>query len=146
MSEQQIVQRIAAKAVIVNEAGKVLLLREAPTYVEGTNHGKYGLPGGRINPGEVFLDGLKREVAEETGLEVRVVRPVHVDEWRPVIKGVLNQIVGMFMLCEPVTREIVLSEEHDDYRWIDPGETDDYEMMPAEVRAIKAWRMGLAGR
>jgi 8-oxo-dGTP diphosphatase len=139
MPDQPMAQRIAAKAVMTNDEGKVLILREASTYEEGTNVGKYGLPGGRINPGEVFLDGLRREVDEETGLEVEVVRPVHVDEWRPVIKGTPTQIVGVFMLCEAAGSTVRLSDEHDDYKWIEPGEVEDYPLMEAEMRAIRAW-------
>lgn len=38
---------VAAKAVVQNEEGKVLILREATTYEESTNVGKYDIPGGR---------------------------------------------------------------------------------------------------
>ncbi len=72
-----IVQRIAIKAVIVKDK-KVLVLREAVTYKEGTNHGRYHFPGGRLNIGEPFLQGLKREVREETGLEITIKNPLFV--------------------------------------------------------------------
>jgi len=75
-----IVQRVAMKAVIVRD-GKVLILREAKTYDEGTNIGRYHMPGGRLDPGENFEDGLRREVREETGLEVELEFPVYVGEW-----------------------------------------------------------------
>ena len=71
--DQQIIQRMATKALIVNDEGQMLILREASTYEEGTNVGLYHLPGGRLNPGEAFSDGLKREVDEETGLQVEMV-------------------------------------------------------------------------
>lgn len=132
------VQRVAAKALIVNDEGKVLILREASTYAEGTNHGKYGLPGGRLEPGEAFMEALAREVDEECGISVAVGRPVHVDEWRPVIKGVPHQIVGMFLQCRPVTGEIRLNEEHDDYKWIRPEEADNFTMKSADLNAIRA--------
>lgn len=110
--------RVAAKAVIVYQ-DSVLVLREAGTYEEGTNIGKYGLPGGRINPDESFYDALNREVQEETGLKVKPIRPLHVGEWWPDIKGQKNHIVAVFMLCESNTDEVVLSEEHDSYEWVD---------------------------
>lgn len=49
-----VVQRIAMKAVIVNKEGKVLVLREAATYGDGTQRGRYHMPGGRIEAGENF--------------------------------------------------------------------------------------------
>ena len=136
MTDQPIVQRVAAKALIVNDEGKVLVLREAKTYEEII--GRYGTPGGRINPGEPFFDALKREVDEESGLEVEVGKPVHVDEWFPVIKGVPNHIVGMFLLCRPVTNEVRLSLEHDDYKWISPEEAGDYNLITADRNALQA--------
>jgi 8-oxo-dGTP diphosphatase len=139
MSDQQILQRVAAKAAIVNSEGKVLILREASTYDEGTNIGRYGLPGGRVTPGEHFFDGLKREILEETGLEVKIGKPVYVDEWFPIIKGTPNHIVGMFFECKPLSDNVKLSEEHDDYRWISAAEIDDYEMIATESAAIRAW-------
>lgn len=74
-NDQQIVQRIATKALIVNYKGQMLILREASTYEEGTNVGRYHMPGGRLNPGEAFLEGLKREVDEETGLQIEIGEP-----------------------------------------------------------------------
>ncbi|HEY4477365.1 MAG TPA: NUDIX domain-containing protein [Candidatus Paceibacterota bacterium] len=59
---------IATKAVIAHD-GKILILREAGSYAEGTNMGRYDLPGGRLKPGEHFSEALKREVVEETGVK-----------------------------------------------------------------------------
>ena len=71
--------RVAAKAVIVHE-GKVLIVREASSYQEGSKLGQYGLVGGRIDPEESFYDALDREVAEEVGLQIKPIRPLHVGE------------------------------------------------------------------
>jgi 8-oxo-dGTP diphosphatase len=133
------VLRVAAKAVIVNDEGKVLILREASTYVEGTNVGKYHVPGGRLEAGEAFMDGLKREVQEETGLEVTVGDAIHVDEWRPVINGTQQQIVGVFVLCDYKGGDPVLSDEHDEVVWMNPDERDKYDLLPAEKGAVDAF-------
>lgn len=92
--------RVAMKAVIVKE-GKVLILREAATYGEGTQHGRYHMPGGMVEPGENFKYALNREIMEETGLEADVIMPFFTGEWRPVVKGVQNQIIAMFFACKP---------------------------------------------
>jgi len=132
-------QRVAAKALIVNDDGKVLILREANTYVEGTNIGKYGLPGGRTEPDEKFFDGLHREVMEETGLKVEPIKPLYVGEWFPTIKGVPNHITAIFMACKALTTDVKLSEEHDHYEWIDPEKYVDFQMMAPDDDVIKAW-------
>jgi 8-oxo-dGTP diphosphatase len=136
-----LVSQIAAKAVIVNSDGKVLVLREAATYKDGTNVGKYHVPGGRLEKGESFLDGLRREVREETGLEITPLYPLHVDEWRPVIREVEHHIIAVFMLCELQSDgTVAVSDEHDEALWIDPAESEQYALLPAEARAIKAYR------
>lgn len=62
-----------AKAVLVH-GGEVLLLRH--TYEPGL----YGLPGGGLDNGEDPLQGLRREVREELGLDLGEVRPLGVVE------------------------------------------------------------------
>lgn len=137
--DPQIVQRIATKAVIVNDKGQILILREADTYEEGTNIGKYHMPGGRLNPGEAFLDGLAREVDEETGLKIEVGKPIFIGEWWPVIKGVKNQIVEIFFVCKLSAGHVRLSQEHDDYKWIEPASYSQYNVMNPEDRVIEEY-------
>jgi 8-oxo-dGTP diphosphatase len=125
------IQRIAMKALIVRD-GKVLLLREAATYDEGTQRGRYHLPGGRVEVGEPFDVALRREVKEETGLEVEIDKPVYVGEWHPVIRGEENQIIAVFFLCTPTTHDITLSSEHDRYVWADPASYEEDVMDPED--------------
>lgn len=133
-----VLQRIACKAVIVND-GNVLVLREASTYDEGTNGGKYQVPGGRVEPGEAFLDGLKREVMEETGLVITVDEPFFVGEWFPTIKGVPNQIVAIFFRCESSSRNVTLSSEHDEYKWVTLNESESLTMASPEHEVIEKY-------
>lgn len=138
--DEAIKQRVALKAVIVNDEGKMLVVREANTYTEGTNLGKYDVPGGRLEPGEAWQDGLTREVREETGLMVELVRPLIVGEWRPVINGVTNQIIGIFMLCQLAGSDtIALDHEHDAYLWISAADVDKYNLLPATRDAANAY-------
>ena len=112
---------IAAKALVVYD-GKVLILRESGGYEDGTNAGRYDVPGGRLRPGEKFEETLLREVREETGLMVEIVRPVAVNEWRPEVKGEKWQIVGVFFECRAESDKVSLSGDHDSYLWINPKE------------------------
>lgn len=133
---EKIRQRIACKAVIQYQS-KVLILREAATYTDGTNIGRYHLPGGRIEPGEAFMDGLAREVFEETGLRVTAGKPIFVGEWFPVIRGEQNQIVAIFFVCTAQTDSVHLSAEHDDYQWIDPADFRQYDLMAPEDQVLQ---------
>ncbi len=130
-----IIQRIAMKAVIVRKR-RILIIREAATYGEGTQRGRYHMPGGRVEAGEHFEEALLREVREETGLEVAVKEPIYVGEWHPVIKGIENQIVGVFFICVPKSEKVTLSTEHDDFQWIDPKMRTEYDIMDPEDKVI----------
>ena len=54
-------------AVVVEPAGRVLWVRRR-------DNGLWGLPSGHVEPGESVEQAVLREVQEETGLQVRVVR------------------------------------------------------------------------
>lgn len=140
----ELVLKVAAKALIVNSTGKVLILREANTYKEGTNVGRWGLPGGRLNIGESYEEGLKRECIEETGLEVVMGDPVHVGEWRPVIKSVPHQIIAIFSAVSSHSDEILLSEEHDQFAWVSAGSRATYPIMEPDASVVNKYFERLA--
>ncbi|MCW6508600.1 NUDIX domain-containing protein [Hyphomicrobiales bacterium BP6-180914] len=54
---------LGVRAAIFDEAGRVFLVKHS--YVRG-----WHLPGGGVEPGETAGDALRREVREETGLEI----------------------------------------------------------------------------
>ena len=56
---------VSAGAVVLNEQGEVLLVKD-------DRKGSWTFPGGIIEEGEGVLDGVKREVLEETGITVEV--------------------------------------------------------------------------
>lgn len=57
---------IGVAAVIWNAEGQVLLIRRRNPPCAG----QWSLPGGRVERGERLEDGVRREVEEETGLEI----------------------------------------------------------------------------
>lgn len=59
--------RVSVKALIRNELGEVLVLKE--------NQNTYSLPGGGLDHGEEPLAGLQREVAEELGIAITSAKP-----------------------------------------------------------------------
>lgn len=59
-------------AVILDEELRVLLVKHVPEK-GGFWIGKYICPGGRLEFGESLEDGVRREVREETGLEIEIV-------------------------------------------------------------------------
>ena len=82
-----------------------------------------------MKPGERFYESLLREVKEETNLDIKIGKPFFVNEWRPVAKGEQWQIVGVFFECESPNGDVVLSEDHDEFLWIDPREYKNYNLI-----------------
>ena len=89
---------VAAAIAVVLRGGEILLVRRA----NQPDAGKWGFPGGKIEPGEPVQTAAAREVAEETGL---VVRPLHaftaVDAFHRNASGQLvTHYVLIAVLCE----------------------------------------------
>lgn len=88
---------------IVLQKGRILL---SPQHDLG-----FDLPGGGIGIGEKFEEGVKREVKEETGIEVMVKRFITMRDnlfiWDPngPDRSVCRSIL-LYYLCEPIGGEI----------------------------------------
>lgn len=64
---------VSAAAIITNENGEVLLLDHVFRTASG-----WGVPGGFVNYGEQPEAAVKRELCEETGLELRDIKLIRV--------------------------------------------------------------------
>jgi 8-oxo-dGTP diphosphatase len=130
-------QCIALRAIIRNADGQVLIIRESAQYTDGTNVGKWDVPGGRLHVGEYWQEGLAREVREETGLEIENTAPLSIQEWRPVIHGEEYQIVAVFFSAVTNSTNVTLSKDHSEYRWIEPHDYQKYTISK-ELSAVFA--------
>jgi ADP-ribose pyrophosphatase YjhB (NUDIX family) len=66
---------IAVGAVILDAADHVLLVKHVPER-KSFWQGKWICPGGRLRVGEAIEAGIRREVWEETRLDIRLQRPL----------------------------------------------------------------------
>lgn len=99
---------------IIKKDSKILLTKRPATAKFGPNH--WDTPGGSLELGEDPIDGLCREVREETSLVIQVKRPLAV--FSKVIPENQNQIICLVFLCEYVSGKVSLSKEHVEYRWV----------------------------
>ncbi len=104
---------ISAKMLISDSENRWLLIRRSDT--SGWNPGAWDLPGGKLNPGEMFMDGLIREISEETGLSVII------DSLFGSIEDETDdfRIVHLVMNGNHVSGDVKLSREHMDYIWVE---------------------------
>jgi len=73
MSEEKIM--VAVGAVITDDSDRVLLVKHKPER-GGFWQGKWICPGGKLELGESIEDGIRREVKEETNLEIKLTTPL----------------------------------------------------------------------
>jgi len=128
---------VSQKAVILNKEGKFLIIHRTAT--APTNPNKWDLPGGDLNFGEDTIKGLIREVKEETGLEIQDIKPFdvesHIDE-----KG--EFWVTIAYRAKTTSEEVILSFEHDEFRWVAPKEFLKLESSDKLRRFIKNLEKG----
>ena len=118
--------RRVAKVIIINKDDHVLMLKRSD-YVDKFA-GEWDLPGGHIQVGEDFEVGMKREVKEETGLDVGECTFV-------------DKIDNLdFYWCECPDKPIELSHEHTKFRFFpknDLGPKGKFEKMALKALEMK---------
>lgn len=122
-------QAIGTCALLVNNKGQFLLGKRKNSYKAGF----YGLPGGRIELNEPIMTAIKREVKEETGLEIKNLEYV----------GVVRENLGDFdfihfvYVAKNVTQQPKLSEPEkcEGWTWLSLKEIDD-TILPGHRAAI----------
>ncbi len=67
---------IGVGAVIEDKGGRILLVKHIPER-GGFWQGRWICPGGELELGETIEEGIKREVREETQLEIELISPLH---------------------------------------------------------------------
>jgi 8-oxo-dGTP diphosphatase len=108
---------LAVSAAIIRD-GKVLVVRRARPPAMGV----YTLPGGGVELGETLVEAVKREVREETSLDIH---PVGLAGYREAIaRDALGRVERHFVILPFAARwiagEPLLSEELSEAHWIEP--------------------------
>ena len=125
ITEAEDMKRVS-KAVMINEDGKVLILKRTPDFVTKESPWEWDLPGGHIQKGESDVKGLQREIQEETNLYIR-----YAPEWF-MLEGYTR-----FYLLRNWEGVINLSHEHTEYKWVDPKEIKGYYIGKMYESAIR---------
>mgnify|MGYP003626548633 FL=1 len=99
-----------AKVVIIDSKDRVLLLKRS-NYMDKFA-GEWDLPGGHLKDNESLLEGLEREVGEETGLSVSEPKLISID----------NNL--HFFYCNYDSQPVKISHEHTEYRFFDKNDLD----------------------
>jgi ADP-ribose pyrophosphatase YjhB (NUDIX family) len=83
------------------------------------------LPGGRLEFGETLLEAVTREIIEETTLEIDIVGLAGYREM------IMHEHQRHFVILSFAARwrsgEVVLNDELNDFRWIEPADLAGFE-------------------
>ncbi|WP_424213547.1 NUDIX domain-containing protein [Streptomyces sp. BI20] len=100
---------VSVAGVVVRGDGRVLVIRRA-------DNGAWEPPGGILEAAERPEDGVVREVAEETGVLVRV------EGLSGVYKNLALGVLALVFRCRPVGGRERVSAESTEVAWLEPAE------------------------
>lgn len=120
-------------AVVHDEQGRLLLVRRG----HAPSAGMWSVPGGRLEPGETEREAVVRELAEETGLAVRPVRPL--GSVRIAGDGVVFTVTDWLCTLAQPGRQPVAGDDAAEAAFVDAAGLAGLDMAPGVVTALGGW-------
>ena len=127
---------VAAAGVVLNEKDEVLLVN---TYNDG-----WVLPGGEVEIGENLIDAVKREVFEESGIDVEVGEVFCISSNTASypgyggVKTVPTKVIFDF-ICQKTSGLIRGSDENSESKWFPKHQILDMIKTPSNIERFKAF-------
>lgn len=129
MVDQNRQHSVSVAGVVVDQDGKALLIRRR-------DNAHWEAPGGVLELDESIEDGVRREVKEETGLDVKPVALTG------VYKNMARGIVALVFRCTAVSGELTTNEEVTAFHWATPEEVIALADEAFAVRVLDALHDG----
>lgn len=109
--------RVGLGVIIVNNEGKILIGKR-----KGSHAQKYSIPGGKLNFGETFEQGAKREVKEETNLDIFDHRVISVSNNLDTYREDGVHYISICILVTKYSGELKNMEpgKCEGWEWVDP--------------------------
>jgi mutator protein MutT len=122
-----------ASCFIEREDGSILLLLRLPHKSEGN---KWGVPAGKIEPGESALETVVRETAEETSIVLADAPKLF--ETYYVRYPEYDFVYNVFHARVPIGTETKTNPaEHQGFRWATPNEALELELVKHQDDCIR---------
>jgi 8-oxo-dGTP diphosphatase len=112
---------VSVAAIITDDQGHALL-------VQRRDNGHWEPPGGVLELEETIEDGLRREVREETGLDIEP------GALTGVYKNMVRGVIALVFRSKVVGGQLAASDEAVAFRWADE---DDIPQLAAEAYAVR---------
>ena len=126
-------------AIIINNNNQLLLEQRSDNQL-------WGLPGGGVEIGESVTQALYREVIEETGLNIQIIKLIGIysDPGNYSIMsypdGGLVQYVSITFKCNPMSENLKISEESIDLKYFDIDNLPNNLMVGHKSRIIDSMK------
>ncbi|MEU1625262.1 NUDIX hydrolase [Streptomyces sp. NPDC020096] len=117
---------VSVAGVIVDGRGRALL-------VQRRDNGHWEPPGGVLEAGETVPDGLRREVLEETGIEIALPATL-----TGVYKNMTGLVVSLVFRCEAIDGGPTTGEETRALRWVTREEVAELADEAYAIRVLDA--------
>lgn len=130
-------KQLLTACAFLHKDGKVFIARRADT--KDFLPGKYELPGGHVEFGETFQEGLARELQEEFGIEVEVGKPVYAFTYVNEVKQSHSAEVVFFCTLKGNSSEPQLDPtDHSEYKWVTAEEAKQhFDVNDEELKGIQ---------
>ncbi len=121
-------------AAVIEYKGKILLGRREKD--RGPYPNCWLIPGGGVRLGqESIIDAIKREVKEETGLEIKNIQHIDFDEdHEPNRHGEMTQYVFLEFKAECESGDVKADSDLNKLRWFDVSELKDLELARPTIK------------
>jgi 8-oxo-dGTP diphosphatase len=119
--------------------GLFLALKRSPDSFSRPND--WDLPGGNVLFGELHEESLRKEILEESNLEVEDFSPVQIVTNFDEKKSIYFIFNGFY--CQAKSGEVKLSDEHTEFRWVEKDEFIAFKPGKYLVDFVKAAFEGL---
>lgn len=124
---------VGVGGVVISD-GRALLIKRGSPPLEG----QWSIPGGMLEAGETLLLGVRRELLEETGIEVKVLELIEVFE-RINLDGegkARYHYVVLDYLCDAVRGEARAGSDVTEVAWATPSELSQYGLTETATRVV----------
>lgn len=115
---------IEVSKAVIEKNGQYLLLKRAPS--SKTFPMSWDFAGGKHDPGEIPLQAVLREVKEETNYDIDAGKEVKTKTYQH--EGV--DLLFHYFIPTSFSGELVLSEDHVEYKWFTREEIDTLSLHP----------------
>jgi 8-oxo-dGTP diphosphatase len=110
---------------IIYQNKKILICRRRPSL---SFAGYWEFPGGKVEPSETYEQSLARELDEELGMKVKIVRHFKTTTYQ--YEKFAIELISF--ICEFVHASFRLTD-HDEFEWTDVADLATRKLAPADV-------------